>query len=63
MRIDEKRVARGEATLWRTLLRKGPKKPSQDSRAEIFVTSEGADNGLNKDPHIGMERDLQNLTV
>jgi len=63
MRTDEKRVARGEATLLRTLLRKGPRKPTQANTGDILFDGDTASADINKKNHIGTERDLENLTV
>jgi Iron permease FTR1 family len=66
MRTDERRVSRGEATLWRKLLRKGPKVPKASTEAvsespgELDDTKDG---NSGKAAPIGMQRDIQNLTV
>lgn len=65
MRIDEKRVSQGKATLWRTIRGKGPKVPTAGSLSE--VSDEGGvsgDESIAKEPNIvGVERDIQNLAL
>ena len=68
MRIDERRVSRDQTSLWRTLLRKGPKQGEDgtenglrivqgpyDSTDQITQQKSGAIEGV--------KRHLQNLTV
>jgi len=63
MRVDERRVARGQATLWRTMLHKGPKSTGRDSTVSVEGGDGEPDTILKKGVHRGAERDLQNLTV
>jgi hypothetical protein len=65
MRVDEKRVARGQATLWRRMLGKGPR-PVVHHTGSISVdgaSEDGVDSSMKKGLEPGAERDLQNLTV
>jgi hypothetical protein len=65
MRIDEKRVGRGQATLWRHMLGKGPK-PVTHHNGSISVdgaSEDGVDTSMKKGLEPGAERDIQNLTV
>jgi hypothetical protein len=64
MRVDERRVSRGQATLWRTILGKGPKL-SEDGAGVIVEcpNDETIDDSIKKGAHTGIERDIQNLTV
>jgi len=68
MRIDERRVSRGETSLWRTLVRKAPNQTEDgtengattvqgpyDSTEQIMEQNGGAIEGV--------KRDLRNLTV
>ena len=62
MRTDERRVSRGQATIWRTMLGKGPKVPEDDG----IVVEDGndtSDDGITKGVRIGIERDVRNLVV
>ena len=63
MRIDERRVADGKATLWRTLLRKGRKVSAKDVGPVVSGDLEGETSSIRKGPQVGIERDLQNLTL
>jgi hypothetical protein len=65
MRIDEKRVSQGKATLWRTIRGKGPKVPHLSTSSEASDESDpNSDNSIAKEPNIvGVERDIQNLTL
>jgi hypothetical protein len=63
MRIDERRVARGQATLWRSMLGKGPKQVDHHGVISEGSSEEGVDSSIKKGIAPGAERDLQNLTV
>jgi high-affinity iron transporter len=64
MRIDENRVARGQATLWRSMLGKGPKPVVHHHESISEGSSEdGVDSSIKKGITPGAERDLQNLAV
>jgi len=65
MRIDERRIAMGKATLWRTLLRKGHKDPPPHGVADVLDDAEvaGPDDAIKNTPAVGVERDLQILVV
>ena len=63
MRVDERRVARGQATLWRTMLGKGPKQPGAEGTVFVQAADDESDTVLKRGLHTGAERDLQNLTV
>jgi len=60
MRIDEKRVSRGQATLWRALWGKGPKSTRDGHVAFADVSDQ---NSINKANIAGVEREIQNLAV
>jgi hypothetical protein len=62
MRVDERRVARGQATLWRAMLGKGPRPTGREGTAFVHVAEDEADGTLKNLP-TGAERDLRNLTV
>jgi hypothetical protein len=63
MRVDEGRVARGQATLLRTLLGKGPKLQGNEGTVFVQATDEEPDTVLKNGLQTGAERDLQNLSV
>lgn len=65
MRIDENRVARGEATLLRQMLGKGPKPIIHHNHGPISEGSseDGVDTSMKKDIAPAAERDIQSLTV
>lgn len=71
MRIDERRVSRGQASLWRTMLRKGPKQRGDATEHGAVIVDEPIDSkdqiteqkGAELEGIEGVERDLQNLTV
>ena len=63
MRIDERRVARGQATLWRAMLGKGPKLTGREGTVFVHGAEDEVDGTLRKDLPTGAERDLQNLTI
>ena len=66
MRIDERRVSQGKATLWRTLRGKGPKVPPPvETPSDVSVEGGvSVDDSIRKDPQImGAERDIQNLML
>jgi Iron permease FTR1 family len=63
MRVDERRVSKGKATLWRTILRKGPKIPKEGNGIVVEGPVEVRDDNIKKSPHTGIERDIQNLAV
>lgn len=63
MRVDERRVARGQATLWRAMLGKGPKPTGREGTVFVHGAAEYEADGTLKDLPTGAERDLQNLTV
>jgi hypothetical protein len=60
MRVDEKRVSQGQATMWRALWGKGPK-PIRDGHAALADVSD--QNSINKANIAGMEREIQNPAV
>ena len=63
MRVDEGRVARGQATLWRAMLGKGPRPTGRERTVFVHVAEDEADGTVKKNLPTGAERDLQNLTV
>jgi hypothetical protein len=68
MRIDERRVSVGQASLWRTMLRKGPKTKNNETENGVSIIEEPNSSAEQisekKSPAIeGLERDLNELTV
>jgi hypothetical protein len=62
MRVDEKRVSRGQATFWRTMQGKGPK-DENDEIAAFDGSDDGAETSINKANLTGAAREIRNLTV
>jgi Iron permease FTR1 family len=68
MRIDERRVSLGKASLWRAMLRKGPKTKKNATENGVGIIEEPNSSAEQisekKSPAIeGLERDLNELTV
>ena len=63
MRVDERRVANGKASLWRVMTRRGPKpRPAEIRMVDDDLTGTTED-GVKGKIHTGVERDVQNLDV
>jgi Iron permease FTR1 family len=64
MRIDERRVVDGKATLWRTMLGKGPKGSEEAIEEGPVDAAVDATNDPPKDGAIvGVDRSIENLIV
>jgi hypothetical protein len=62
MRVDEKRVSRGQATLWRTMQGKGPKAKNDDIAA-FDRSDDAADANINKANLTGAASQIRNLAI
>ncbi len=63
MRIDERRVAEGKATLWRTMLGKGPKGSDEGHGIIVDGIGDSGDDTAKNVVQSGVDRDVENLVV
>lgn len=63
MRIDERRVSKDKATLWRTMLSKGPKHPTERNGIIVETPDESANGSIPKGALADVDRDVKNLVV
>src|SRR5271169_523703 len=61
MRIDERRVADNKATLWRTMLCKGPKGSEEGNGVVIESHNDSTNNSVIREPITRVEGDVENL--
>jgi hypothetical protein len=63
MRTDERRVIEGKATLWRTMLGKGPKVSDEGQGIIVQGAADAQDDTLERVAQSGVDRDVQNLVL
>ena len=63
MRTDERRVVEGKATLWRTMLGKGPKLSDEGHGIIVQGPADSQDDNMKRVVQPGVDRDVQNLLV
>ena len=63
MRIDERRVAEGKATLWGTMMGKGPKGSDEGLGIIVDGMCDSGDDIAKDVPQSRVDRDIENLVV
>ena len=64
MRVDEQRVAEGKASLWRTILRKGPKVSTPENNIIVDSPVDSKEDSIQRVAALkGVDRDIQSLAV
>ena len=63
MRVDERRVAEGKASLWRVMTRRGPEARTDEIGIVDDNLTGTTEDGLKGKIHTAIEGDVQNLGV
>ena len=63
MRVGERRVSEGKASIWRVITRRGPKVMPDEVRIIDDDLTGTTEDGVKSKIHTGIERDIQNLSV
>jgi hypothetical protein len=63
MRIDERRVAEGKATLWRTMLGKGPKVSDEGDGIIVQGPVDSQDDTVKTVAQSAVDRNVQNVVA